>query len=309
MVIKTFRELSELWKKEKQQFVKRSTMSAYLLILENHLFPSFADVEKIDETMVQAFVMQKLADGLSQKSIKDMLIVLKMVARYGVKCGYWHHVDWDIKFPTEQSNTSLPVLNINHQRKLMKYVTENFTFRNLGILICLNTGMRIGEVCALTWEDVDTKQGVIRVSKTIERIYVIDGEDKHTELIISTPKTKNSNREIPMTKDLLKVLKPLKAIVNGAYYVLTNDANPTEPRTYRNYYKQLLRKLDIPVLKFHGLRHSFATRCIESQCDYKTVSVILGHANISTTLNLYVHPNLEQKKRCLDKMSKALGKL
>lgn len=309
MVIKTFRELSELWKKEKQQFVKRSTMSAYLLILENHLFPSFADVEKIDETMVQAFVMQKLADGLSQKSIKDMLIVLKMVARYGVKCCYWQHADWDIKFPTEQSNTSLPVLNINHQRKLMKYVTENFTFRNLGILICLNTGMRIGEVCALTWEDVDTKQGVIRVSKTIERIYVIDGEDKHTELIISTPKTKNSNREIPMTKDLLKVLKPLKAIVNGAYYVLTNDANPTEPRTYRNYYKQLLRKLDIPVLKFHGLRHSFATRCIESQCDYKTVSVILGHANISTTLNLYVHPNLEQKKRCLDKMSKALGKL
>jgi integrase len=191
----------------------------------------------------------------------------------------------------------------------MKYVTENFTFRNLGILICLNTGMRIGEVCALTWEDVDTRQGVIRVSKTIERIYVIDGEDKHTELIISTPKTKNSNREIPMTKDLLKVLKPLKAIVNGEYYVLTNDANPTEPRTYRNFYKQLLRKLDIPVLKFHGLRHSFATRCIESQCDYKTVSVILGHANISTTLNLYVHPNLEQKKRCLDKMSKALGKL
>jgi integrase len=169
--------------------------------------------------------------------------------------------------------------------------------------------MRIGEVCALTWEDVDTKQGVIRVSKTIERIYVIDGENKHTELIISTPKTKNSNREIPMTKDLLKVLKPLKTIVNGAYYVLTNDANPTEPRTYRNYYKQLLRKLDIPILKFHGLRHSFATRCIESQCDYKTVSVILGHANISTTLNLYVHPNLEQKKRCLDKMSKALGKL
>jgi site-specific recombinase XerC len=92
MVIKTFRELSELWKKEKQQFVKRSTMSAYLLILENHLFPSFADVEKIDETMVQAFVMQKLADGLSQKSIKDMLIVLKMVARYGVKCGYWQQL-------------------------------------------------------------------------------------------------------------------------------------------------------------------------------------------------------------------------
>ena len=88
--------------------------------------------------------------------------------------------------------------------------------------------------------------------------------------------------------------------------VLTNESSPTEPRTYRNYYKSVLLNLKIPLLKFHGLRHSFATRCIESQCDYKTVSVILGHANISTTLNLYVHPNLEQKKRCIDKMTKLL---
>lgn len=306
---RTFKEISTRWRAEKQQFVKRSTMAVYLLVLENHLFPFFGDLTVIDEQKVQTFVMQKLAAGLSQKSIKDMLIVLKMVVRYGVKNGFLQHQEWDIKFPTEQASSTLPVLSINHQRKLMKYVTENFTFRNLGILLCLNTGMRIGEVCALTWDDIDVKQGIIHVNKTLERIYVVDGAEKHTELITSTPKTKNSNREIPITKDLVKILKPLKAIVNGGYYVLTNDSKPTEPRTYRNYYNKLLKGLDIPKLKFHGLRHSFATRCIESQCDYKTVSVILGHANISTTLNLYVHPNLEQKKRCLDKMSKALGKL
>ena len=306
---RTFKEISIQWRTEKQQFVKRSTMAVYLLVLENHLFPYFGDLTVIDEQEVQTFVMQKLAAGLSQKSIKDMLIVLKMVVRYGVKNGFLQHQEWDIKFPTEQASSTLPVLSINHQRKLMKYVTENFTFRNLGILLCLNTGMRIGEVCALTWDDIDVKQGIIHVNKTLERIYVVDGAEKHTELITSTPKTKNSNREIPITKDLVKILKPLKAIVNGSYYVLTNDSKPTEPRTYRNYYNKLLKGLDIPKLKFHGLRHSFATRCIESQCDYKTVSVILGHANISTTLNLYVHPNLEQKKRCLDKMSKALGKL
>lgn len=129
---------------------------------------------------------------------------------------------------------------------------------------------------------------------------------KHTEVILDTPKTKNSIREIPMTKDLLKMVRPVKKVVNGNFYVLTNEPQPTEPRTYRNYYKRLILSLGLPSMKFHGLRHSFATRCIESKCDYKTVSVLLGHSNISITLNLYVHPNMEQKKRCIDRMFRTL---
>ncbi len=97
-------------------------------------------------------------------------------------------------------------------------------------------------------------------------------------------------------------------VVNPNFYVISNDVKPIEPRTYRVYYKRLMKSLKIPEIKFHGLRHSFATRCIESNCDYKTVSVLLGHSDISTTLNLYVHPNMEQKKRCISKMFKSLGK-
>ena len=152
----------------------------------------------------------------------------------------------------------------------------------------------------------DAEQGVIYVTKTIQRIYLVGEIEKRTEVIIDTPKSKNSIREIPMTRDLLRIIKPLKKVVNGSFYVLTNSSAPTEPRTYRNYYKRLMKQLDIPALKFHGLRHSFATRCIESNCDYKTVSVLLGHSNISTTLNLYVHPNMEQKKLCVEQMFKAL---
>ena len=198
------------------------------------------------------------------------------------------------------------VLSKSSQRKIMEFAKENFTFQNLGIYICLSAGLRIGEVCALTWNDLDTELGAISITKTIQRIYYVGGEERRTEVIIDTPKSKNSIREIPMTKDLLRMVKPLKKVVNGSFYVLTNSAVPTEPRTYRNYYKRLMKQLDIPALKFHGLRHSFATRCIESNCDYKTVSVLLGHSNISTTLNLYVHPNMEQKKRCVEQMFKAL---
>ena len=245
---------------------------------------------------------------MSVKSVKDILIVLKMVMKFGVKHEGMHYSEWDIKYPTTETSKELEVLTVAHHKKILDYIRQNFTFRNLGIYISLSTGLRIGEVCALRWSDINVDSGTINVQRTIERIYIIEGEKKYTELVINTPKTKNSCREIPMSKELLALVKPLKKVVNVDYYILTNEPSPTEPRTYRNYYKRLMEQLGIPKLKFHGLRHSFATRCIESNCDYKTVSVLLGHSNISTTLNLYVHPNMEQKKRCIAKMFKSLGK-
>lgn len=306
MVEKNVSQIIDLWKKDKKQYVKKSTYAAYVLLLQNHIEPYFGVKEAIIEDDVQKFVLEKINNGLSQKTIKDILIVLKMIFKFAVKIHFMKYQEIDIKFPTLQTNSKLEVLSRSNQRKIMEYLKENFTFKNLGIFICLSTGLRIGEVCALTWDDVDTDNGIISVKHTIQRIYILEGEKKRTELILDTPKTKNSIRDIPMTIDLLKVLKPLKKIVNSSFYVLTNEAKPTEPRTYRNYYKRLMKKLEIPELKFHGLRHSFATRCIEGKCDYKTVSVILGHSNISTTLNLYVHPNLEQKKKCIYQMNKAL---
>lgn len=303
---KTFEEIVVLWQADKKQYVKRSTYSAYSLLVNNHLIPAFAGAYDVTEEMVQSFVFTKLEQGLSQKSIKDIMIVLKMILRFAVKQGLMQHREIDVKFPTERERQELEVLSRGSQKQIMEYVQKHFTFMNLGIYICLCAGLRIGEVCALVWDDIDVESGVINVSKTIQRIYVIEGGEKHTEVIIDTPKSKNSIREIPIAKDLLKMIRPFKKVVNGGFYVLTNSAQPTEPRTYRNYYKRLMKELDMPKLKFHGLRHSFATRCIESHCDYKTVSVLLGHSNISTTLNLYVHPNMEQKKKCVEQMFKAL---
>ena len=303
---KTFEEIVVLWQADKKQYVKRSTYSAYSLLIANHLLPAFTGVNDVTEILVQDFVFTKLEQGLSQKSIKDILIVLKMILRYGVKQGYLEHREIDVKVPTERERQEVEVLSRNNQKNLMEYVQSHFTFMNLGIYICLCAGLRIGEVCALVWDDIDVENGVINISKTIQRIYVIEGGEKHTEVIIDSPKSKNSIREIPIAKDLLKMIKPFKKVVNGNFYVLTNSDQPTEPRTYRNYYKRLMEQLNMPKLKFHGLRHSFATRCIESKCDYKTVSVLLGHSNISTTLNLYVHPNMEQKKKCVEQMYKAL---
>jgi integrase len=301
-----FSKVIDLWKNDKRLYVKKSSFAAYMLLIENHLLPSFGNRFIVKESDVQEFVFKKLHEGLSQKTIKDILIVLKMILKFGMKNKLLEYQQFEIQFPTERENNGIEVLSKSDQKKIMNYVQEHFTFKNLGIYICLSAGIRIGEICALTWEDIDADTGIIHIRKTIQRIYIIEDSDRHTELILDSPKTKNSIRDIPMSRDLLKMLKPIKKIVNNSFYVLTNDMKPTEPRTYRNYYKRLMRELKMPELKFHGLRHSFATRCIESKCDYKTVSVILGHSNISTTLNLYVHPNMEQKKKCIDQMFKAL---
>lgn len=303
----TIRVIADLWKETKRPYVKRSTFAAYMLTLENHLLPFFGNMTELNEESVQSFVLEKLNAGLSIKTVKDMLIVLKMIMKHGVKNKWINHAEWDIKYPTSATSSSIEVLTIANHKKILDYVRDNFSFRALGIYLCLTTGLRIGEICALRWDDINTQTGTLHVRRTIERIYIIDGEKKHTELVINDPKTVNSIREIPLSAKALSLIKPLMKVVNPNFYILSNDSKPIEPRTYRAYYKRLMKSLNIPPIKFHGLRHSFATRCIESNCDYKTVSVLLGHSDISTTLNLYVHPNIEQKKRCISKMIKSLG--
>ena len=303
---KTINQITEEWKEEKKKYVKKSTYAAYQLLIQNHIKPYFGDLYEVNEEKVQQFVFDKLDAGLSEKTIRDIIIVLKMILKFGIKNGYLEYVQIDVKFPSKQDKKNLDVLSKADQKKFMEHLRNNFTFKNLGIFICLSTGMRIGEICGLRWCDVDTAEGVIKVRHTLQRIYIIAGESRHTELLLDTPKTANSVRDIPMSSELLKMLKSLNKVVNENYYVISNDIKPIEPRTYRNYYKKLCKQLDIPELKFHGLRHSIATRCIESKADYKTVSVLLGHSNISTTLNLYVHPNKEQKKKTIDKMLRSL---
>lgn len=298
---KSFEEIAGMWLAEKKQYVKRSTYYAYALLVTNHLLPDFSDVRSLTEERVQAFVLAKLAAGLSRNSVRDILMVLKMIRRYAVKRGCLEHCEINVRFPVEYERSEAVPLSIADQTCIMEYIRSNVTFMNLGIYLCLCAGLRIGEVCALKWEDLDLTAGVIRVSKTLQRVYVKEGRP-HTEVMIGTPKSRSSIREVPIAKNLISMIEPIGKTAAGDFYVLTNSPRPTEPRTYRNHYKALLKHLGIPYLKFHSLRHSFATRCIESRCDYKTVSVLLGHSDIRTTLNLYVHPDMEQKRRCVEQM-------
>lgn len=300
----TFREIAELWKENRRSVVKHSTYCAYALILKTHLMPFFADAVSISETEVQQFAFGKLEAGLSKKTVHDIIAVLKSVGRFGAKRGMFEMTSWDIEYPSDTASHTLPVLSLADNKKLLKSIASAPTPQNIGIMIALCCGLRIGEVCALQWKDVDMTRRIITVSSTAGRIYNCD--TMATEQYVSTPKTRNSNREIPISPLLFKALNIVKKQQKVEKYVVGSGNKAKEPRTYRETFSRILRRLCIPPMVFHGLRHTFATRCIESGCDYKTVSVLLGHSNVATTLNLYVHPNLDQKKRCISRMNKFL---
>lgn len=237
---KTFYEVSQDWSKAKRPIVKYSTMCAYLLILQKHLDPYFGSMKDITEDVVQQFVMNKLSSGHSKKSVRDMVAVLKSVVKHGRKQKMFTYDDWDIKYPTDTSDHRLPTLSFKNQQVLVRHIVQAPNTKNIGILLALYTGMRIGEVCALEWQDIDFNQKTITIRKTIGRVY--DCETKSTQKIISTPKTKNSYREIPISNMLLKCLKVIRKEAKGTFVVGTSST-AQEPRIYRDYFNRLLNRV------------------------------------------------------------------
>lgn len=299
---------AEKWKTDRKKLIKPSSYATYLNHLNSHIIPELGNKTTLDEKTVQDFVIKEMAKGVSTSTIKDIVVVLKMIIRYGARNGDWQAPDWTIKYPAAGKQKTIEVLTLKEHKTILRYIREHTDSKNAGIYVSLSAGLRIGEVCALQWKDIDFNKMILHVRDTMERVYTPENADSHTILMMSSAKTHNSVRDIPLTKDLGKLLKTLMDGQNPDNFVLSGSERPLEPRTYRNYYQRFMRSSGLPYVRFHGLRHSFATRCIESGCDIKTVSVLLGHSNISTTLNLYVHPNNEQKLKCLETVSKYLSK-
>lgn len=273
-----------------------------MLIWEKNIRPELGDTDLsvMNKKFITHWVYSLMDGGKSKKYCTDILIVWKMMMRYASE-------EYDVLIPDTNWKMQWPTVNGEDKeelarytqaesKKIIDYLIQNPSPKNLGILISLCTGLRIGEVCGLKWEDIDIGSRAIRVERTVERIY--DVETGKTRIIISTPKTRSSRRSVPIAAQILPVLRNFKKTYRDDYYVCTCSEDVTEPRTFRNYYRRtVLNKVKLDrCIKFHGLRHTFASTLIENKVDVKTTSVILGHADVSTTMNIYVHPTDDAKR-------------
>ena len=299
------------WLIDKKEYIKESTYANYSNNIFNHIIPKLGNIyiQDLNHKTIQDFLLNLFkngrkdgAGGLSEKTIKDITIIIKGSLRKAINEEKIRHFELTFNYPKDNKDSKIYILSKHEQNKLTNYVLENLTNRNVGLLISLYSGLRIGELCALQWNDIDFKKNILSVNKTIQRVYIKDKDKNISKVIITTPKTKNANREIPINKEFLELLKKLKT--KGDDYIITGSNKYLEPRTYRKYFNKVLKQVKIKQFNFHSLRHTFATNCISLGVDYKTVSELLGHANVNITLNLYVHPRLSQKKKCIDMICK-----
>lgn len=291
--------LAQEWLAQKKPLVKPATYAIYHSHIVTHILPAFERPEQLTEEHVQALVYTLIEQGLAIKSIKDILVVLKMLGRYAAKWGLIPNPVWDIKLPAWQRSDAPQLLPSRAQKMLVQHCRTHFSFRNLGILLGLFTGLRIGELCALRWRDFNRADGTLSVHSTVGRDY--DGRP-----LVSTPKTPSSIRIVPLPVGLKTFLSPFARAMEDDTFIVSGTTTPISPRVLRQHFRRLCRSVGIDHVRFHALRHSFATRCIAAGCDVKTVSSLLGHSSVSTTLELYVHPTLDQKRRAVEKSGKLI---
>lgn len=299
----TVREAAEQWLSAARLRVKESSYTNYKNILDKHILPIIGGeyIAALTASRINEFIHYKLTNGrlsgkggLSAKSVRDILTVYRSIERYVYR-----------EYGVKESNFTMPktepkrtdVLDLSERKKLETFLIDNMNRTNLAVLLCLFTGLRIGELCGLKWEDIDFTSCTLCVKRTVQRI----NKNGSSQVVIGTPKSRTSVRIVPIPDFMMTLLKKQRSL--DEFYIITTSTKPTEPRTMQNRFKSILKACKIRNVNFHLLRHTYATVCIEKGFDPKALSEMLGHADAAITLNRYVHSSLDIKKNYVSRLS------
>lgn len=288
---------------------KQRTVARYSEIIIKHILPVLGEKEicELSAIDLQRFVTELLINGnkltgqgLSSSAVNSIITVLQssLTVAYGLGL-IKNNPASNIKRP-KLSEKEIECFTVSEQKNIEQAVLTDKRSYMLGIILCLYTGLRIGELLALTWQDIDFVSGMLTVSKTC-----FDGKDGNGKFgrVVDAPKTQSSRRIIPLSKQILSLMKDMKK-QSRTEWVIAKNEEPLSVRTYQRNFSALLKKLHIEHRGFHALRHTFATRAIECGMDVKTLSEILGHKNATITLNRYAHSLMEHKRDMMNKLGK-----
>ena len=302
-----FEELAWQWLASVSLGLKESTLAHYHYTLQRYLLPVFGrwQVKSFSEQSLELGMLQVITPAdhrhraLGTSSARECLTMLRRICKYAAHLRLIRPMEICVCLPQNRSSKVQP-LSKEEQSNVESFVYKAPTARKVGLLLAMQLGLRIGEVCGLQWGDFDLNAGTLMIQRTVSRISTRDG---HTKVVIQSPKTKSSRREIPLSHDLVPLLRKLRGNAAPEVWFLSGHAKkPVEPRCYRKSIQIYLRQAAVRKVHPHLLRHTFATTCLQAGCDIKTLSELLGHVNPNITLQRYVHSNLGRMRKELDRI-------
>lgn len=306
-----FRDILAAWQAANRIKLKEASVSRYQNLIDTHILPELGNkqMNQINVSVINRFLIEKLKNGrldhtggLSPSYVRSIALIISSAIAFGVTENMCSPLQSTITKPSI-AKKELAVLCPEKQTILESELLEDINEAKLMVYITLYTGIRIGEACALRWEDIDFEAKLLYVRKTVSRVWLaVDGK-KESKLVIGSPKSESSLRCIPICSMLHTILCSFPYRRKQGY-ILTNTAGTSfmSPRTFEYRYKAILKKCALDSVNYHALRHTFATRCIECGVDIKSLSEILGHSNVSITLNTYVHSSMELKRQQMEKL-------
>ncbi len=303
---KTFDSILEEWLEHNKLHLKGATINKYNYLIRTHISPEVGNVKiaDISTSEINLFLENKLKNGrkdgkggLSPSYVKTLAIIIESALDFAIEEGVYTIPKKTIYKPRSLKK-DINILSSEDVKKIENISDDKKDLVWLGVYLALHTGMRIGEICALSWSDIDFNEKVIHVNHTLTRVLDIGSK---TKVILDSPKTASSRRDIPICSILYTFLFD-EFKKRKSDFVVSENNTFVDTRTFEYRYKRFLEKNDIQIINFHSLRHTFATRCVQAGVDIKSLSEILGHANVSITLNTYVHSTLEAKRNQLEKL-------
>lgn len=292
----TLSELTQEWLSVNKNRLKLSTYQKYQSFYEVHISKSIGKmpVMYLNVVSVQRFAEEELKTGISARTVNAILVFIHTCLKYGNR--QYHLPIVEIIY-LKESRKEMRVLTVSEQKRLVAYLTSNMDVYKLGTLVALYTGLRVGELCALQWRDITNN--CIYVNKAVQRLRKENGTG--TEVVMGTPKTNTSVRVIPLPEFLIAYIEPFRKHDN-TYFISDKQLDFVEPRVMQYKFKKYVKSCEIEGATFHTLRHTFATRSVEWGFELKSLSEILGHADIKITMNRYVHSSLELKSANMQKL-------